>query len=301
MLDVVRDWNVPLGFERDELCASDGTLIRMVVAGPPSARPVILLHGAPQFSYCWREVIQKLADRYRVFAPDLRGYGASELAKTGRYDIDTLVEDLQAVIGRAQASGPRADDRVLLGAHDWGGAIAWVYAERHPESLRHLVIANAPHPAAFVSELSNPGQAIRSWYIAFFQTPGVERILEATHGSFFLWMMRSSSANGTFSDEALAAYRAALDRPGRAEAVLEYYRQAMAARGRVEIGKNRVEVPATIVWGEADKALAPSQPDATRRYASRVEIRRLPGTSHWVPEERPEEIVRALVDGDEAG
>jgi epoxide hydrolase 4 len=62
----------------------------------------------------------------------------------------------------------------------------------------------------------------------------------------------------------------------------------------------RTDVPATVVWGDADAALAPSHPDAIRPYASRLEVRRVPGASHWVPEERPEEVVRAILDGDAA-
>ena len=56
--------------------------------------------------------------------------------------------------------------------------------------------------------------------------------------------------------------------------------------------------PATILWGTSDLALAPSHPDAVRPYASRLEVRPLTGVSHWVPEERPDAVVEAILDGD---
>jgi pimeloyl-ACP methyl ester carboxylesterase len=60
----------------------------------------------------------------------------------------------------------------------------------------------------------------------------------------------------------------------------------------------RVRVPATVVWGEADRMLHPLQAEGVRAYAERVEVRRLPGVSHWVPEDCPDAIVQAVVDGD---
>ena len=246
-------WPSAQGLERGEARADDGTLLRYVAGGPAGARRVVLLHGAPQSSYSWRRVLPLLTDRYRVVAPDLRGYGESELARTG-YDLDTLSGDLGTLIAHVRR-GP--DDRVLLVAHDWGGPIAWHYAERAPDSLRHLVAVNAPHGGAFTRELLHPRQAVRSWYIGLFQVPRLERAIEATRASFFLWMMTASSPRGTFTEEDLAHYRAELTRPGRCEAVLAYYRDAFG--GSAQGG------PACSSAGDA-----PSAPDASpsRRRSS---------------------------------
>jgi pimeloyl-ACP methyl ester carboxylesterase len=315
---LVLDWPRAFGFDDAEVRAADGTRLRVVVGGPRDGRRIVLVHGAPQLSYEWRRVMPELAGRYRVIAPDLRGYGASELAASGRYDLDTLVDDLRAVVEATRpppALGASDPDRVLLVAHDWGGPIAWRYAETWPASVRHLVAANAPHPAAYALELAHPRQALRSWYVALFQVPGLERLIERTGGRPLLWMMTSSAPPSTFGADDLAVYRAALARPGRAEAVLAYYRQAFgpppgsrrgglgwALRRRAEVlASGRVSAPATIVWGEKDRALAPSHPLATRRWAARLEVRTLPDAGHWLPEERPDEIVRAILDGDAAG
>lgn len=298
----VTAWPEALGLRNESVTASDGARLRVVVGGSATARPVVLLHGAPQFSYTWRRVASLLQDRYRLVIPDLRGYGASDVSPNGDYGLDRLVADLDEVV---RFAGRGTDEPVLLVAHDWGGPIAWRYLEREPGRVRHLVAVNAPHLAAFVGELGHARQALRSWYIGFFQLPFAERIIERGDASFFLWMMRASSPKGTFSDEDLEIYRAALRPRERIEAVLAFYRDAwrrhipgVVARRSFRLDSPLIHTPATIVWGDGDQALAPTHPDAVRRWATHLEVRRLPGVSHWVPEERPDEVVRALVDGD---
>jgi pimeloyl-ACP methyl ester carboxylesterase len=306
------------GGARGVVVAGDGTRLsveRVPEAPRPGARPVVLVHGAPESSYCWRRVVTKLhaaaPGRFVTHAMDLRGYGESDLAPSGDYALPTLVSDLAGVVrtARDEAARVAGNERVQLPivvAHDWGAAIAWAFAEQHGDLIRHLVATNGPHPAAFAREIVHLRQAIRSWYIAFFQLPGLPRLFESRGGrfgaAFLTKMITSSSPKGMLDETDLQLYRDNLMRPGRAAAVLEYYRDiprgGMAARRRDAIQAGRVDVPATIVWGDADLALARTHPDAVRRYASRLEVRRLPGTSHWVPEERPEEIVRAIVDAD---
>lgn len=318
--ELIRDWPRPYGFENVEIGGIDGTRLRLVAGGPRAGRPVVLLHGFPQLSYAWRRVMPLLKERYRVIAPDLRGYGASALPRSGRYDMPTLVGDLQIVVDWARArfaealagraGGPRGerqpppgtvadgDTRAIVVGHDWGGPIAWMYAAKHPETLRHLVAVNGPHPRAYARELLHPRQLVRSWYIGLFQVPLLELLVEQTDASLFLWMMTTSSPPGTFGPSDLSFYRTAFSRPGRAGAALDYYRQ-MLRRPREPQGKGRVEVPSTVVWGDADASMHHAVAEGVRRYVDQVEVRRLPGVSHWVPEERPEVIVQAIIEGDE--
>lgn len=313
MSDALRDWPLALttgsasgpliGFENTSVVAPDGTRLRVVVGGKKNARRVVMLHGAPQFSYAWRRVMPLLAGDYRVIVPDCRGYGLSDLAASGRYDLPTLTADLAAVLDQTREQG-ESDEAILL-AHDWGGPIAWAFTEQNPSRVRHLVATNAPHPAAYAREITKPSQMLRAWYIAAFQIPGIERVIEMRKAEPFLWMMKKSAPPGTFSDEDIDVYRACFARPCRPGAVLAYYRQAfenpIERIREVRAHKGLVETPVTIVWGEGDRAIAPSHPDATRPFCTRLEIRRLPSVSHWVPEEKPEELARAVRDGDAAG
>jgi pimeloyl-ACP methyl ester carboxylesterase len=295
---VLTTWQAPLGLERGEVRAGDGTRLSYVHGG--RGRRVIFLHGAPQFSYAWRKVLPELARDYRVIAPDLRGYGASELAANGRYDLDTLARDLAALV---DATGP-ADEQVILALHDWGGPIGFHFAAAHPSRVRHVVAANAPHPTAYARDLLTAGQALRSWYIAAFQTPGLERLIELSEGRVLFDMM-GLHADGIGNERRdIDVYRWCFARPCRPAAVLAYYRDAF---GKHPIDKARaalasplnIETPTTILWGARDRLIAPSHPDACRPFFSSLVVRRL-DASHWVPEEGPDAIVRAVREGDQS-
>jgi pimeloyl-ACP methyl ester carboxylesterase len=331
--ELIRDWPRAYGFENIEIGGTDGTRLRLVAGGPRACRPVVLLHGAPQLSYAWRRVMPLLKERYRVIAPDLRGYGASSVPSSGRYDMEVLVGDLRIVVDWARAryadalagrgGGPKSDritptepakdrdTRAVVVGHDFGGMIAWLYAAGHPDTLRHVIAVNGPHPRAAARALLDPRQLVRSWHLALFQVPLLERLIERTDASLFLWMMTASSPRGTFDPADLTLYRAAFSRPGRAGAALAYYRQLLRLfsdpRSGAPLGPGlppgeaRVAVPSTVVWGDADLAMRPAIADAARRYVEQVKVRHLRGVSHWVPEERPEEIAAAVRDGDAAG
>src|SRR5262249_33835635 len=130
-------------------------------AGPP----VLLLHGFPEFWYSWRHQLPALAGAgFRAWAPDLRGYNESEKpAGVRNYRVRLLVEDVAGLIRHTGAG------RATVVGHDWGGVIAWRLAMDRPELVERLVILNAPHPGAFLRELRNPAQWLRSAYVLFFQ------------------------------------------------------------------------------------------------------------------------------------
>ena len=96
----------------------------------------------------WRAVAPALARDFRVIAPDQRGFGGSDKPEgVEAYRTDRIVEDLIAL---ADALGL---DRFTLVGHDWGGAVAWLAALRHPDRIGRLVIVNAPHPLVFQKSL----------------------------------------------------------------------------------------------------------------------------------------------------
>jgi pimeloyl-ACP methyl ester carboxylesterase len=194
---------------------------------------VVLVHGAPQTGYCWRRVIPLLSGRFRVVVPDLRGYGRSDLAASGRYDLETLTDDLGRVLDHA------SKEPVVLVTHDWGAPPGYRLLERTPGRVRHLVGVNAPHHGAFARELLDPRQTVRSWYIGLFQLPFAERLAAWREAQFLLDLMRWSSPESAISHDDLEVYRGSLARPGRAEAVLAYYRQAFERPIRAALESGR--------------------------------------------------------------
>ena len=139
----------------------------------------LLLHGFPECRFSWRHQLPLLADLgWRAIAPDLRGYGqSSRPARRADYEIDQLVDDAAALF---EATGARR--RLLIG-HDWGAIIAWAFAIERRLPLDGLVIMNVPHPAVFARVVrASWRQRQRSWYVAFFQLPGLpEAMMTAGH------------------------------------------------------------------------------------------------------------------------
>lgn len=259
-------------------------------------RLALCLHGFPELAYSWRHQMPVLAKLgYRVWAPDLRGYGKTERPEgIKNYTIETLIEDVR---GLANAAGV---EKITLIGHDWGGAISWGTAIYHPELIDRLIIMNMPHPILFQKALRTWKQMKRSWYIAFFQLPVIpERYLTANHAyrvaASFVDMAVDRSR---FPDEVLKVYRDAASQPGAARAMVNYYRAAFRGGGLRRQDPQRVkrplEMPTLLIWGEQDTALGIETTRGTERYVKDLTLRYIPDASHWVQQEAPE-VVNAML------
>ena len=109
------------------------------VAEAGDGPPLLLLHGWPQHWWSFRRLIPRLAERYRVIAPDLRGWGWSD-APPGDYAKATFAADVRALL---DAEGL---DRVRIVGHDWGGYAAFLLALQHPERVERVVALDIAPP-----------------------------------------------------------------------------------------------------------------------------------------------------------
>jgi epoxide hydrolase 4 len=267
----------------------NGVRLHCVVEGDGPL--VVMLHGFPETSRAWRKQIPALATRFRVIAPDLRGYGGSD-KPTGiaAYRTSVIADDIVALIRACDA------DRAHVVGHDWGGGVAWTLAIEHPEAVDRLAVLNCPHPAVMQRALRSSWAQIRkSWYIFAFQVPWLPEWMFVRNGAKALKnaLRRSSKRPDTFTDADLEEYARAFGAPGAATGAINYYRAA--ARSPVPRGK--IKAPTLLIWAEDDFALGMELTrgmDGLFENPPRVEY--VPDTSHWVMEERPEIVNRLLLE-----
>jgi pimeloyl-ACP methyl ester carboxylesterase len=271
--------------------ASGGVALNVAEAGPEDGRPVLLLHGFPEFWFGWRYQIGTLAAAgYRVIVPDQRGYNLSD-KPTGisNYDVDRLADDVVALAAHYTT------EPINLIGHDWGAVAAWWTATRYPETLRKLAVLNCPHPAVWRNAMDNdPVQRRASWYVRAFQIPWLpEALLRAGNFRSALGALQQSKAP-LRADEA-ERYREAWRQPGALTAMINWYRAIL--RHRFEpIAAGSIRVPVQIVWGKQDPYALPALAEASKTLCADARLTYLPDATHWVAHDEPERVNAILLD-----
>ena len=202
-----------------EQIPTNGIRLHTALAGPADGQPVITLHGFPEAWFGWEYQLQTLAEAgFRVIAPDQRGYNLSDKPEgIDNYQIEHLVKD---ILGLADSLGL---DRFHLAGHDWGAIVAWSLALANPERVKHLAIANVPHPAVFRSYLrTHPAQMLKSWYAGFFQIPHLPELFSRAGN----WRFLIGAMPGYWPEEQQNRYREAWSQPGAITAMINWYRAA---------------------------------------------------------------------------
>lgn len=275
--------------DHQTITAADGVRLHVVTAGPRDGKPVILLHGFPDFWEGWVNQIGPLAAAgLRVIVPDQRGYNKSDKPNgVSAYRLDKLVGDVEAL---ANALGVA---RFALVGHDWGGVAAWAAAARLRDRVERLVVMNTAHPDVFVSYLrTSPSQMLKSSYVAFFQLPFLpERVLGANDHAALVRVLKRSSRPGAFSREDIEAYRAAWSKPGALTAMLDWYRAL--PRGRRSGAA--ISAPTLILWGEKDEFLEVGLARHSMSFCSDARLQTFPEATHWLQREEIEGVNAALL------
>jgi pimeloyl-ACP methyl ester carboxylesterase len=263
--------------------------LHIAETGQPGQPLVILLHGFPGFWWSWRHQLDALAGAgFRAVAPDLRGYNSSDKPRrVSDYDLEHLEAD---VAGLIRALG--AERAVVIG-HDWGAAVAWSFAQRHPALVDRLVIMNVPHPERFRRGLWSPGQLARSSYMAFFQLPAIPEWVLSRRD--FQVLRRSFRRDG-MPDPTIDAYVEAARAGDKLRGGLNYYRAGLrrSLRGR-GIPLRPIEAPTLVIWGERDRYLRKELAAPDPRWVPHQTVERLPFASHWVQEDAPAQVNELLL------
>lgn len=272
----------------------NGVKLHYVCSG--SGKLMLFLHGFPEFWYEWKNQLAEFGQDYFAVAPDMRGYNLSDkLESVTDYQVDVLVDDVKALADHLGYS------KFTLIAHDWGGAIAWVFALKYPSYLEKLIIINAPHPIVFQRELiENPAQQEASQYMLVFRSEVAESMLSSENYALLVQNTLSEGLEkGFFTEEDKQAYLAAWSQPGALTGGLNYYRAAEVGPPSSEDDKSRltafssnfpdpiIQVPTLVIWGEKDPYLLLGNLEGLSDYVPNLTIKRIEDGSHWVLHEQP--------------
>jgi pimeloyl-ACP methyl ester carboxylesterase len=256
--------------------------LHVATAGPADGPAVVLLHGWPEHWWLWRDVIPALAgDGYRVIAPDLRGFGWSEVT-AGGYEKEQFATDIIALL---DALGIERCDLV---GHDWGGWTAQLVALRAPARVRRLAVLNIPHP--WMGLTARGARHVHK--IAYQPLMGAPVIGPLAHRGPLLWTILRRQG---IAADAVAEYRANYRAPGRAVAGSKVYRAwvrrevAAVLRGRYR--GQRLPMPTRVLFGRDDLAIDPSLLDGWEDHADDVRITWVEDCGHFIVDEQPATVV----------
>ncbi|MEM9147500.1 MAG: alpha/beta hydrolase [Pseudomonadota bacterium] len=282
------------GFERFEIDTGEA-VIRGVTGGAGPA--LLLLHGYPQTHAMWHKVAPALAERFRVIAPDLRGYGASSkpasTADHAPYSKRAIARDM------AEVMTALGHERFDLCGHDRGGRVAHRLAlDAEPRVRRLAVLDIAPTREMYRNTSEAFARAYWHWFWLILPSPQPERMICADPEAFLRYKCGHGSAGmAPFAPEAWAAYLAAICDPATVHAMCEDYRAAASidlAHDDAD-GARRLALPLLALWGQHGviercfDCLA-----LWRERASDVRGTALPG-GHYLAEELPDLITDHLI------
>jgi haloalkane dehalogenase len=268
-----------------------GRAMAYVEAG--SGDPIVFLHGNPTSSYLWRNIMPHVQDRGRCIAPDLIGMGDSDKLPDSGPESYSFVEHRRYLDALLDLLGVKA--RITFVVHDWGSALCFDWAYRHPDAVKGIAYMEAIVKPGAWSEMSAQG---RQLFQAYRSPAGEQLILEQ---NAFIETNLPRTILRPLSEEELAQYRRPFAEPGEARRpMLTWARQLPIDGDPADVTEIVTTYGAWLAHSAVPKlfiqsdpgAMAPSAREFCRTWpAQRVVTVR----GHHTPQEdSPEEIGRAL-------
>ncbi len=268
---------------------ADGINIFYREAGPTDAPVVVLLHGFPTSSFQYRELIPRLADKYRVVAPDLPGFGFTEVPETRHYEysFDALAKTITAF---TDALGLK---RYALYVFDYGAPTGFRLAMAHPERVTAIVSQNGN---AYEEGLGDAWAPIRRYW----SDPSSEN-RNAIRQALTAEGMKREYSSGIPNPEVIAPEGYTLDaallaRPGNVDIQLDLfldYRNNVKLYPAFQEYFRKSQPPLLAIWGKYDPYFIPAGAEAFRRDISKATVQFL-DTGHFALETHVEEVASAM-------
>lgn len=261
---------------------------------------LILYHGFPMFWFSFYPQIEALKTQFRVVAIDGPGVNLSSKPRNLEY---YKLENLALQIDEL-ARHLNGDEAFFLVGHDWGGALAWAYAQHYPHRLHKVVAINAP-PANQLMELlaSNTEQQRRSSYMWAMREGDLNESM-TENGAARVWERAYAPFRGRphYTAEHDEIMRAGLSQLGAIDGGINWYRANIPPLGDIteaDFWPSRyasTPVPAMLIWGQKDQTFVPQFIDDLHRYATHLVVEILPEVGHTPMLEVPEITNKVLKD-----
>jgi pimeloyl-ACP methyl ester carboxylesterase len=273
-----------------EVATVNGLRVHYLRAGEGLA--LVLLHGWPQTSYCWRHLIEPLAANWTVLVPDLRGYGLTDKPPDG-YDKRTMASDIRGLV---QGLG---FDVVTLVGHDRGARVAHRYGLDHPAEVQRLVVMDIIPTRETWRRLDfELGQ--RYWHWLFHLQPDLPELLAGRDVAGYLgyFFERWTHNRHGLPTDAVDEYVRAFSRPGALRAGFDDYRASFPLDARhddedAEAGRV-LTMPVLALWGASGRIGELPIAEIWRDYASDLTTTAIPECGHFLPEEQPQAVLAEL-------
>jgi haloacetate dehalogenase len=287
------------GFTSHTVAVGNGIEIAAWTGG--SGPPLLLLHGYPQTSACWRKVAPGLAERFTVVAADLRGYGQSSKPPGGgrqeNYAKRAMAGD-QVALMRSLGF-----ERFRLVGHDRGGRVAHRLALDHPHAVERLSVLDiCPTAAMYAATDKAFASAYYHWFFLIQPADFPERMI-ANNTRYFLRTTLAAwcKTEGAFDEAILRHYEEALFDPTAIHAACEDYRAAASIDldhdAASDAAGQRLSMPLLALWGSRGTVGKLFDVLATWREKSASSVTgHALDCGHFLPEEAPDGTLKALMD-----
>jgi haloacetate dehalogenase len=271
-----------------------GSAYRLGVAG--SGPPVLLLHGFPQYHYCWHEVAPALSSEHTVVVCDLKGVGEGRARDGGPLGEGYSKREIAAELVHVMARG--GFERFSVVGHDRGGRVAYRMALDSPASVDRLAVLNiVPTLDQFERMAEDASLDYYPWYLLAQPPPFAERLLGASADYFIRHTLESWAARpDAIPPEAVDRYVRAFT-PDAISAWCSDYRAAFhldrAIDAEDRAAGHRIGCPVLVHWGGEEDAMSDGPLPVWRRWADDVDGGPLP-SGHFIPEEAVPELTASL-------
>ncbi len=258
--------------------------------------PIVLLHGNPTSSYLWRNVIPHITDVGRCVAPDLIGMGDSDKLKNSGPDSYKFVEHRKYLDALLEEIG--INDNVTLVVHDWGSALGFDWAFRHPDKVKGIVYMEA---ILLHYDWSDWPDDARKIFQGFRSPAGEEMVLDK---NYFVELVLPASVIRKMTDAEMDIYRRPFRNPGEDRRPTLTWPRQIPIEGEpqdvVEIVNAygtwlaESDIPKLFINAEPGSVLRGRARDFCRTWSNQKEIT-VKG-NHFIQEDSPDEIGRAIAD-----